>query len=72
MTPLRAKRQAAGLSLRQLAARVGMTAERLCRLELEQTWLRVDDVLRIAAELGCEASEIMPPVVRRTKPDNVA
>lgn len=66
MSPLRAKRKAAGLSAQELAARVGMNWQRLARIERGYLKLRVEDVLVLAAELGCEVSELMPPVVRKT------
>jgi len=66
MSPLRAKRKDAGLSLQALAARAGMSWSRLSRIERGDLKLRVDDVLVLAAVLGCEASDLMPPVVRKT------
>ncbi len=61
MSPLRVKREQAGLTLRELARRADMVPERLSRLERGLQKLTVDDVLRLAFELGCELSEIMPP-----------
>lgn len=65
MSPLRAKRLEAGLTLTELAKRAHMTHDKLSRLERGIYKLTVDDVLRLASELGCEASEIMPPVPRK-------
>ncbi len=61
MSPLRSRRLQAGMTLTELARRADMVPERLSRLERGLQKLTVDDVLRLAFELGCELSEIMPP-----------
>ncbi len=65
MSPLRARRLQAGMTLTELARRADMVPERLSRLERGLQKLTVDDVLRLAFELGCELSEIMPPPMRK-------
>jgi len=48
----------------QLAARANMDIAKLSRIERGLYNLSVKDLLRLAAELGCEASEILPPPQR--------
>lgn len=67
MSPLRTKRLEAGLTLSKLSSQANMSINRLSRLERGLYKLTVNDVLRLAAELGCEASEIMPPVPRKVQ-----
>lgn len=48
------RRQAAGLSQRELARRAGVKQPNLARIELRQIKPRMDTVENILAALGCE------------------
>ncbi len=65
MHPLRVKRKQAGLTIGALAARAGLSQKQLERIERGESRMRVEETLRLAAELGCELSEIIPPTTKR-------
>ncbi len=72
MHPLRARRKHAGLSITELAARVGLSHSQLAAIELGKSRMRVEEMIALAAELGCELAEIIPPDLLRKAPDSVA
>ena len=60
MSLLREKREQAGLSLTELAARAHMIPSKLSRLENGILKLKVEDLLVLARALGCQARELIP------------
>lgn len=56
---MRQIRQAQGLSLEQLAERMGMTSQTLQKYETEPQRLRVYQLRQLAAALGCSVSELV-------------
>ncbi|MER6532981.1 helix-turn-helix transcriptional regulator [Streptomyces sp900105755] len=55
------KRVQAGLAQNQLAARIGISAAQLCRIEKGKSGASAPVLSRIADELGCEVADLMPP-----------
>ncbi len=45
-----------------------MTRWQIADLERGAKRMRVEEMLALAAELGCELSEILPPALARTEP----
>lgn len=64
---LRALREAKGLTLRELADRVGTSNQQLSHLELGKRQLTTDWLMRLAAALDCHPWEI----VAQTLPDGL-
>lgn len=60
MSPLRAKREQAGLTLTELATRAHMELSKLSRIERGILKLKVEDLQILARVLGCDTGEIMP------------
>lgn len=60
MSLLRTKREEAGLTLAELAARAQMIPSKLSRIERSILQLKVDDVLILAPVLGCDPGELLP------------
>jgi transcriptional regulator with XRE-family HTH domain len=60
MSPLRAKREQAGLTVTALAARAGMLPSKLSRLERGLLKLKVDDLLVLAEVLECDVPDLIP------------
>lgn len=57
---LREWRKAAGLSLEELAHRVGSTTATLSRYERGQRSLTVDLLVQLAPQLGCKPADLLP------------
>lgn len=55
------KRVQAGLAQNTLAARIGISAAQLCRIEKGKSGASAPVLLRLADELGCAVAELMPP-----------
>ena len=55
-------REAQGLTLRELAARVGTSNQQISHLELGKRQLTTDWLMRLAAVLGCHPWEIVTNV----------
>lgn len=55
------KRVQAGLAQNQLAARVGISAAQLCRIEKGRSGASAPVLSRLAEEFGCEVADLMPP-----------
>ncbi len=68
MSLLKAKRQQAGLSVSELARRVNMGMTRLWKIENGELRLKVDDVARLARALGCQPSDLIPPLDDEIEP----
>lgn len=56
------KRVQAGLAQNQLAARIGISAAQLCRIEKGKSGASAPVLSRLASELGCDVEELMPPL----------
>lgn len=55
------KRVQAGLAQNVLAARIGISAAQLCRIEKGKSGASVSVLSRLAEELDCEIADLMPP-----------
>ncbi|MFE6282470.1 helix-turn-helix domain-containing protein [Streptomyces sp. NPDC057877] len=55
------KRVQAGLAQNDLAARVGISAAQLCRIEKGKSGASAPVLSRLAEVLDCEIAELMPP-----------
>jgi len=62
MSPLRAKREQAGLTVTALALRAGMLTSKLSRLERGILKLKVDDLLVLAEVLDCDVHDLIATV----------
>ncbi|MEU9387167.1 helix-turn-helix transcriptional regulator [Streptomyces sp. NPDC048279] len=58
------KRIEAGLAQNQLAARIGISAAQLCRIEKGKSGASAPVLSRMANEFGCEVAELLPPEPR--------
>lgn len=57
---IKARRQELGLTLRQLASRLGTTKDRVHRIETGATSLRIDDLAAWAKALKTTPAELLP------------
>ncbi|MFI8531097.1 helix-turn-helix domain-containing protein [Streptomyces aquilus] len=55
------KRVQAGLAQKELAARIGISAAQLCRIEKGKSGASAPVLSRLAEELDCEIADLMPP-----------
>ncbi|MFI0528511.1 helix-turn-helix domain-containing protein [Streptomyces scabiei] len=55
------KRVQAGLAQNQLAARIGISAAQLCRIEKGRSGASAPVLARLAEALDCEIDDLMPP-----------
>ncbi|WP_432135834.1 helix-turn-helix domain-containing protein [Streptomyces sp. bgisy154] len=55
------KRVQAGLAQNELAARIGISAAQLCRIEKGKSGASAPVLSRLADELGCTIADLMPP-----------
>lgn len=55
------KRVQAGLAQNQLAARIGISAAQLCRIEKGRSGASASVLARLAEALDCEIDDLMPP-----------
>lgn len=60
MSLVREKREAAGLSMSEVARRANMGLTKLWKIEHGELRLKVDDVPRLARAIGCAPSELIP------------
>ena len=58
---IRSARQAGGLTLKQLAARMDSSAARLSQIENDQIWLDLSEVLAFSSVLDLSVDELLPP-----------
>jgi transcriptional regulator with XRE-family HTH domain len=59
MSPVKLRRQQAGMSQAELAKRAHMTASKLSKIENGTLKLKVDDLLTFARVLGCKPCELI-------------
>lgn len=61
--PLRVHRRRvqAGLAQNELAARIGISAAQLCRIEKGRSGASASVLSRLAEALHCEIADLMPP-----------
>ncbi|MCZ4605247.1 helix-turn-helix transcriptional regulator [Streptomyces sp. Lzd4kr] len=55
------KRVQAGLAQNELAARVGISAAQLCRIEKGKSGASASVLSRLAEQLDCAIADLMPP-----------
>lgn len=55
------KRVQAGLAQNELAARVGISAAQLCRIEKGKSGASASVLSRLAVQLDCAIADLMPP-----------
>jgi len=60
MSLVKAKREAAGLTMSEVARRANMRLTKLWKIEHGALRLKVDDVPRLARAIGCHPSELIP------------
>lgn len=60
MSLLTKKREEAGLSMTELAARAKMDLSKLSRLEHGHLKLKADDIVTLARAIGCKPGALLP------------
>jgi len=60
MSPLRAKRKEAHMTMTELARRLEMRLPRLCKIETGKQRLLAQEVPAFAAALGCNPMDLIP------------
>ena len=70
MSTIRSKREAAGLTITELAARAQMSLSKVSRLENGILELKVRDLRVLARVLGCEPGELIPDIENGSAPAN--
>jgi len=57
---IRLKREAIGMTQKELAEKAGIDDKSICRLKLEQSRMRLDTFFNIACSLGVSPNDISP------------
>lgn len=61
MSLVRTQREAAGLSLSEVARRAGMLVSKVWKIEHEELALKARDIAALARAIGCDPRELIPP-----------
>jgi len=60
MSQVKAKREAAGLSMSEVARRAKMLGTKLWKIEHGERRLTLEDAARLAEVLGCDVKDFLP------------